>query len=54
MWFSFVAATSTVRPFDQAAKEGTTPVHLIDKYHATMKQDFEDLGMSFDIYHPHQ
>lgn len=35
----------------QAAKEGTTPRAIIDKYHAAMKQDFEDLGMSFDIYH---
>ena len=35
----------------QAAKEGTTPQAIIDKYHEAMKQDFEDLGMSFDIYH---
>ena len=35
----------------QAAKEGTTPGTIIDKYHEAMKQDFEDLGMSFDIYH---
>ncbi len=35
----------------QAAKEGTTPQAIIDKYHAAMKQDFEDMGMSFDIYH---
>jgi methionyl-tRNA synthetase len=35
----------------QAAKEGTTPRAIIDKYHAAMKQDFEDLSMSFDIYH---
>jgi len=35
----------------QAAKEGTTPRAIIDKYHEAMKQDFEDLGMSFDIYH---
>ena len=35
----------------QAAKEGTTPQAIIDKYHEAMKQDFEDLDMSFDIYH---
>ncbi|HMO33609.1 MAG TPA: methionine--tRNA ligase [Lacibacter sp.] len=35
----------------QAAKEGTTPRAIIDKYHEAMKQDFDDLGISFDIYH---
>ncbi len=35
----------------QATKEGTTPRAIIDKYHEAMKQDFEDLGISFDIYH---
>lgn len=35
----------------QATKEGTTPRSIIDKYHEAMKQDFEDLSMSFDIYH---
>ena len=35
----------------QAAKEGTTPRAIIDKYHAAIKQDFEEMGMSFDIYH---
>ena len=35
----------------QATKEGTTPRAIIDKYHEAMKQDFEDLSMSFDIYH---
>ena len=35
----------------QAMKEGTTPQAIIDKYHAAMKQDFEDLSISFDIYH---
>ena len=35
----------------QATKEGTTPRAIIDKYHTAMKQDFEDLDMSFDIYH---
>jgi len=35
----------------QATKEGTTPRAIIDKYHEAMKQDFEDLSISFDIYH---
>jgi methionyl-tRNA synthetase len=35
----------------QAKKENTTPKAIIDKYHEAMKQDFEDLAMSFDIYH---
>ena len=35
----------------QARKEGTTPQAIIDKYHVAMKEDFEDLHISFDIYH---
>ena len=35
----------------QAKKEGTTAQAIIDKYHVAMKQDFEELGMSWDIYH---
>lgn len=35
----------------QAKKEGTTPRAIIDKYHVAMKEDFEDLNISFDIYH---
>ena len=35
----------------QAMKEGTTPRAIIDKYHEVMKQNFADLGISFDIYH---
>jgi len=35
----------------QATREGTTPQAIIDKYHEAMMQDFEDLSMSFDIYH---
>ena len=35
----------------QATKEGTTPRAIIDKYHEAMKQDFDDLDISFDIYH---
>src|SRR6187401_2748648 len=34
----------------QAAKEGTTPQAIIDKYHEIMKTNFEDLSISFDIY----
>ena len=35
----------------QAMKEGTTPMAIIDKYHALIKENFSDLGISFDIYH---
>jgi len=35
----------------QAMKESTTPRAIIDKYHALIKQNFADLGISFDIYH---
>ncbi|MFT4202513.1 MAG: methionine--tRNA ligase [Chitinophagaceae bacterium] len=35
----------------QAKKENTTPRAIIDKYHPIIKQNFEDLGISFDIYH---
>jgi methionyl-tRNA synthetase len=35
----------------QAMKEGTTPRAIIDKYHELIKQNFESLGISFDIYH---
>ncbi|WP_336518121.1 methionine--tRNA ligase [Pollutibacter soli] len=35
----------------QAAKENTTPRAIIDKYHEICKKNFEDLGISFDIYH---
>jgi len=35
----------------QARKEGTTPRAIIDKYHELIKQNFADLGISFDIYH---
>ncbi len=35
----------------QATKEGTTPQAIIDKYHQAMKEDFQDLDISFDIYH---
>jgi methionyl-tRNA synthetase len=35
----------------QATKENTTPQAIIDKYHDVCKQNFEDLNISFDIYH---
>lgn len=34
----------------QAMKEGTTSQAIIDKYHEIIKQNFEDLSISFDIY----
>src|SRR3954468_21332025 len=35
----------------QAMKEGTTPREIVDKYHEIIKENFKDLGISFDIYH---
>ena len=35
----------------RALAEGTTPRHIVDKYHALFVQAFDKLGMSFDIYH---
>jgi len=35
----------------KAKKEGTTPQAIIDKYHAQIKQSFEEFGIGFDIYH---
>jgi methionyl-tRNA synthetase len=35
----------------QAKKENTTPRAIIDKYHQALKEDFETLSISFDIYH---
>ncbi len=35
----------------QAMKEGTTPRAIVDKYHAMLKSNMADLGISFDIYH---
>src|SRR5438309_6022183 len=34
----------------QAMKEGTTPQAIIDKYHGIIKENFDDLLISFDIY----
>ena len=35
----------------QAMKEETTPREIVDKYHAMLKSNMADLGISFDIYH---
>ena len=35
----------------QAMKERTTPRAIVDKYHAMLKSNMADLGISFDIYH---
>ena len=35
----------------RAKKEGTTPQAIVDKYHLLNKSVFEQLGISFDIYH---
>lgn len=34
----------------RAKKEGVSPKEIIDKYHAIIKQSFEDFGISFDNY----
>ncbi len=35
----------------RAKKEGITPQAIIDKYHEINKKAFEEIGISFDIYH---
>ncbi|MCL4113845.1 UNVERIFIED_CONTAM: hypothetical protein GTU68_043595 [Idotea baltica] len=35
----------------KAIKEGTTPQKIVDKYHEMIKSSFEQIGISFDIYH---
>jgi len=35
----------------KAIKEGTTPQKIVDKYHEMIKSAFEQIGISFDIYH---
>ena len=35
----------------KAKKEGKSPQEIVDKYHNIIKKSFEDLGISFDIYH---
>ena len=34
----------------KARKEGVTPQDIVDRYHAIIKDSFEKLGISFDIY----
>jgi len=34
----------------RAMKEGVTPQQIVDKYHALIKESFEQMGISFDIY----
>lgn len=34
----------------RAMREGITPQQVVDKYHAQIKDSFEKLGISFDIY----
>ena len=34
----------------RAMKEGVTPQQIVDKYHALIKDSFEQMGVSFDIY----
>jgi methionyl-tRNA synthetase len=34
----------------RAMKEGVSPQQIVDKYHAIMKESFEQMGISFDIY----
>ena len=35
----------------RAKKEGTTPQAIVDRYHPIIKNSFEQLGLSFDMYH---
>lgn len=34
----------------RALKEGVTPQQVVDKYHAMIKESFDQVGISFDIY----
>ncbi|MGZ5247620.1 MAG: class I tRNA ligase family protein, partial [Flavitalea sp.] len=34
----------------RAMKEGITPQQVVDKYHFLIKDSFEQMGISFDIY----
>lgn len=34
----------------KARNEGVTPQEIVDRYHAIIKNSFEELGISFDIY----
>lgn len=35
----------------RALKEGRTPQEIVDKYHHLIKETFQKIGISFDIYH---
>ncbi|NPA34412.1 MAG: methionine--tRNA ligase [Chlorobi bacterium] len=35
----------------RARQEGISPQELVDRYHSLNKKTFEDIGISFDIYH---
>lgn len=35
----------------RAKQEGVSPQEIVDKYHNQMKSTFQDLGISFDIFH---
>lgn len=35
----------------KARKEDTTPQAIVDKYHAMLRDTFEKIGISFDVYH---
>ena len=34
----------------KARKEGVTPQDIVDRYHKIIKDSFEELGISFDVY----
>jgi methionyl-tRNA synthetase len=34
----------------RAMREGVSPQQIVDKYHAMMKESFQQIGISFDIY----
>ena len=34
----------------RAMKEGVSPQQIVDKYHAQIKESFDQMGISFDIY----
>ena len=35
----------------RAKKDGTTPKEIVDRYHGIIEKAFQDLGISFDVYH---
>lgn len=35
----------------RAKKEGTTPKEVVDKYHHLFQKTFDEIGISFDVYH---